>query len=80
MESNIELSNRRIEESRKRVAKALGLLEASSQELKWACEAEGWNDEVAFQIDEAATKLGFALAALTRWDDDDEPCREEPGA
>lgn len=70
MESNIELSERRVAESRKRIAKCLNLLEASAQEMKWACEAEHWNDEVVFQIEDAATKLGYALATLMRWDDD----------
>lgn len=70
MESNIELSEKRIAESRKRIAKCLNLLEVSAQEIKWACEAERWNDEVVFQIEEAATKLGYALATLMRWDDD----------
>ena len=48
------------------------MLEMTSQELKWACEAESWNEEVVFQIDDAATKLGFALATLTNWDDERE--------
>lgn len=70
IESNIELSNERIENGRKRLAKCLNMLETTSQEIKWACEMENWNDEVALQIDEAATRLGFALATLTRWNDD----------
>jgi hypothetical protein len=75
MQSNIELSQKRIEDGRKTLAKCLGMLETASQDIKWACEAERWNDEVAFQIDEAALKLGFALAALSRWND--EPDEEE---
>ena len=62
--------------ARKRVAKCLNLLETASQDLKWACEAEGWNDEAAFQLDDAATKLGFALATLTNWDDECEDSDE----
>lgn len=77
MDSNIELSNKRVSDSRKRIARALGLIEASAQEMKWACEAEGWNEDVTFQIDEAATKLGFALATLTRWEDEDEEEKTE---
>ena len=75
--SNIELSNERIENSRKRIAKCIGILETVKDELHWACEAEGWNDEVGFQVEEAATKLGFALATLTRWDDPEEEFKDE---
>lgn len=71
MESNLKLSERRIENARKNVAKCLSILERTSQEIKWACEAEQWNDEVAYQVDDAATQLGFALATLSRWDDED---------
>lgn len=70
MESNIELSNERVANARKRIAKCLNMLEATAQELRWACEAEQWNEEVVFQIEEAAMKLGFSLATLDRWDDD----------
>jgi len=77
MESNIELSNKRIEDAKRRVAKCVGMLETTSQELKWACEAEGWNDEVAYLIEEASTKLGYALAALVRWDDPEESFKDE---
>ena len=69
--SNMELSQQRIEDSRKRLAKCLNLLETTKNELRWACEAEHWNDEVAFQVEDAAKELGFALATLTRWNDDD---------
>ena len=76
MKSNIELSEKRVKDARKRVAKCLNLLETASQDLKWACEAEHWNEDVTFQIDDAATKLGFALATLTNWDDECEDCDE----
>lgn len=72
MESNIELSNKRVENAKKRIAKCLNMLEATTQELRWACEAEQWNEEVVFQIEEAAMKLGFSLATLDRWDVDPE--------
>ena len=76
MESNIELSEKRVADAKKRLAKCLNMLEATSQELKWACEAEHWNEEVTFQIDDAAMKLGFALATLMNWDDECEECDE----
>lgn len=77
MTSNIDLSNKRVESAKYRIAKCLNMLETTAQELHWACEAEGWNDEVAFQIEEAAQKLGFALATLYRWDDSEESFKDE---
>lgn len=68
MKNNLELSEKRIENSKESIAKCLNILENVSQEIKWACEAEQWNDEVAYQIDDASLKLGFALATLLNWD------------
>lgn len=64
------IANERIENSRKRIAHALNLLETAQRELHWACESMEWNDEVAYDVEEAITKLGPALATLVRWDDD----------
>ena len=63
-------ANERVESTKKRVAHALNLLEVANQEMKWACESMGWNDEVAFQIEDGMLKLGMALATLERWHDD----------
>lgn len=71
------LSNERIDNARKRIAKCLNMLETTAQEVRWACESEKWNDEVVFQIEEAATKLGYALATLYRWDDPEESFNED---
>ena len=65
-------ANERVESTKKRVAHALNLLEAASQEMKLACESMGWNDEVVFQIEEGMLKLGMALATLERWHDDND--------
>jgi len=65
------IANERVENSRMRIAKVLNILETVSQEMKWACESMEWNDEVVYQIEEAATQLGFSLATLTRWHDED---------
>ena len=65
-----KLAAERVENSKKRVAHALNLLESASQEMKWACESMGWNDEVAYQIEDSMLKLGIALATLVRWNDD----------
>ena len=64
------IANARVEKAKERIAKALMFLETSSQELKWACASMGWNDEVAYELDEAATKLGYSLATLVTWDED----------
>ena len=69
---NEKLANERVESTKKRVAHALNLLEAASQEMKWACESMGWNDEVVFQIEDSMLKLGMALATLERWHDDND--------
>ena len=45
------------------------MLEVAVDDIKGACQMNDWNDSVAYQIEEAATKLGFALATLTRWYD-----------
>ena len=61
-----------IDRSVKRLAKALNIIEAMRDELQFVFEQTEWNDEVKYQIDEAAAKLGFSLATLTTWYDDPE--------
>ena len=58
-----------IDRSVKRLAKALNLIEAMRDELQFVFEQTDWNDEVKYQIDEAAAKLGFSLATLSTWFD-----------
>ena len=66
-----------IERSRKRLAKCLNLLEAVTGELEFVFEQNrDWNSEIKYQIEEAACKLGFSLATLTNWYDD-EPEEQE---
>lgn len=61
-----------IERSRKRLANCLNLLEATHDELEFVFEQNPeWNSEVKWQIEETAAKLGFALATLTNWYDDE---------
>ena len=61
-----------IDRSVKRLAKALNIIEALHGELEFVFEHTDWNSEVNWQIEEAASKLGFALATLNRWYDDPE--------
>ena len=43
-----------------------------TDELEYVFEQNrDWNSEIKYQIEEAATKLGFALATLTNWFDDE---------
>ena len=66
-----------IERSRKRLANCLNLLEAVTDELEYVFEQNtDWNSEIKYQIEEAATKLGFSLATLTNWFDDEEPDKQ----
>ena len=61
-----------IERSRKRLANCLNLLEAVTDELEYVFEQNtDWNSEIKYQIEEAATKLGYSLATLTNWFDDE---------
>ena len=61
-----------IDRSVKRLAKALNIIEALHQDLEFVFEHTDWNSEVNWQIEEAASKLGFALATLSTWYDDPE--------
>ena len=61
-----------IDRSVKRLAKALNIIEALHSDLEFVFEHTDWNSEVNWQIEEAASKLGFALATLSTWYDDPE--------
>jgi len=62
-----------IDRSVKRLAKALNIIEALHNELEFVFNQNpNWNSEVDWQIEEAASKLGFALATLSTWYDDAE--------
>lgn len=56
----------------KRIAKALNLIEAANERLSFIFERNPeWYNGVQFQIEDAAAKLGFALATLHNWDDEE---------
>ena len=62
-----------IDRSVKRLAKALNIIEALHQDLEFVFDRRtDWNSEVNWQIEEAASKLGFALATLSTWFEDPE--------
>jgi len=66
-----------IDRTKKRLANVLNIIEAMHDELEFVFEQNrDWNSEIKWQIEEAATKLGFALATLTNWYDD-EPVDKE---
>lgn len=62
-----------IDRSVKRLAKVLNIIEALHDDLEFVFnQRTDWNSEVNWQIEEAASKLGFALATLNNWYDDPE--------
>ena len=61
-----------IDRSVKRLAKALNIIEALHTELEFVFDHTDWNSEVNWQIEVAASKLGFALATLNNWYDEAE--------
>lgn len=72
-----ELSRERIERARITLAKVLNMLESTDMELGWVFEKNDWNPDVRYQIQDACTKLGFALATLTNWWEDGEEPKDE---
>ena len=66
-----DLSRERVNNSVKRIAKAINLNESVIEDLEWACKIEDWNDDVVYQIKEAQTLLGQSLATLVNWFDDE---------
>ena len=77
MPNDDKLTRERIERARITLAKVLNMLESTDMELGWVFEKTDWNPDVQYQIQEACTKLGFALATLTRWWEEDEETRDE---
>ena len=67
-----DFSRERVNESVKRLAKAINLNESVIEDLEWACKIEDWNDDVVYQIKEAQTLLGQALATLVNWFNDED--------
>lgn len=59
-----------VSEATKFISKALNLIEGASNMMEFACDRNGWNDDVVYQMREAATNLGFSLATMNRWYDD----------
>lgn len=37
-------------------------------EIRHACEENGWNDEVAYDMRDAMVNLGLVVATLARWE------------
>lgn len=67
-----DVSRERVNESVKRLAKSINLNECVIEEMEFACRNEDWNDDVVYQIKEAQTLLGQALATLVNWFDDED--------
>ena len=67
-----DLSRERVNNSVKRIAKAININESVIEDLEWACKIEDWNDDVVYQIKEAQTLLGQSLATLVNWFNDED--------
>ena len=67
-----DVSREHINESVKRIAKVINLNESVIEDLECTCRNEDWNDDVVYQIKEAQTLLGQALASLVNWFDDED--------
>ena len=67
-----DVSRECVNNSVKRIAKAINLNESVIEDLEMACKIEDWNDDVVYQIKEAQTLLGQALATLVNWFDDED--------
>ena len=63
----------RVEDLRSALADSLNSLELKVELFKYSCGVMKWNDEVAFQVEDAMLKMGMALATLVNWYKDDEP-------
>lgn len=73
-----KLSVERIEESRKKLATVINMLETIHERLSWTFESNDWDDGVKYQIEDATRLLGMSLATLTNWwDDEDEEDKQE---
>lgn len=67
-----DFSRERVNESVKRLAKAININECVIEEIGCACRNEGWNDDVVYQMKEAQALLGQSLATLVNWFDDED--------
>lgn len=63
------LPKERVEQCVKSLSKAINLIESVNETMTTLCKVYDWNDDVAYQIGEAAAKLGYSLATLNRWFD-----------
>lgn len=48
----------------KRLAKAVNLAAAAREDMDFACQHFGWNDEIVSDMDEAVGRLGAAVAKI----------------
>lgn len=72
------MSEPAVESATKRVARALNLVEASYEDLKFLyARNPDWDEGLLYQIQEATSLLGYTLATLTNWDDEEEATNGE---
>lgn len=62
----------KIENCRKRLAKCMNLLEAIHDDVKFIFEQNpDWYNGIQYQLEDSVVGLGFALATLTNWYDEE---------
>lgn len=67
----------RVEELSHALAVAINGISSHLELFKFECSENGWNDEVAFDIEEGITKLGCGLATLYTWYDDENDTEDD---
>ena len=72
-----DIARERVEDLRSALADSLNSLELKVDLFKYSCGVMKWNDDVAFQVEDAMLKMGLALATLSNWYKDDEQKKEE---
>ena len=55
----------------KQLSKALNLVEAAADRIEFLCDHHDWDPSVVDQMKDGAGKLGFALATIVRFEEDD---------
>lgn len=69
-QSKAARAEERVEDAKKKLARAICSVEAATRLLEFECNENGWDDDVVFTIRDGLEKLGLALASLTVWDED----------
>lgn len=64
-------SKERVNNLKSTIAAFLCKVENDIEMMRFECDKNEWNDDVLYGINEGCLKLGFALAALDKWFEED---------